>query len=167
MLNSRLLLVPVCLQMVCMALDEIYFHRERGLPRWERIGHPLDTLTVLLCLLWLVLVQPGPGALASYVGLSLFSCLFVTKDEGIHLTYCCVMEQRLHAVLFILHPLVLLSSGLLWPAAHGMRDVMPRWIHYAGGERLLLTSLCAVVFGFGLFQFVYWNLLCNCPKAIR
>ena len=25
-----------------------WFHRRRGLPRWERIGHPLDTLTIVL-----------------------------------------------------------------------------------------------------------------------
>jgi len=167
MLSSRFLLLPFGLQMVCMAFDEIHFHRERGLPRWERIGHPLDTLTVLLCLCWLVTVPPGPGALAAYVGLSIFSCLFVTKDEGVHLSYCRVEEQRLHAVLFTLHPLVLLSAGLLWPAAHGICDVIPGWIRYAGDERLLLIALCALVFCFGLFQFMYWNLLWRPPKVIR
>jgi hypothetical protein len=167
MLNSRILLVPIGLQMVCMAFDEIHFHRGRGLPRWERIGHPLDTLTVLLCLLWLVFVPPSTGAVAAYVGLSICSCLFVTKDEGVHLSYCRVTEQRLHAVLFTLHPVVLLSSGLLWPAAHGIRDGMPGWIRYTGGEHVFLISLCAVVFGFGLFQFVYWNLLWSPSKAIR
>ena len=159
MLSSRFLLLPFGLQMLCMAFDELYFHRRRGLPRWERIGHPLDTLTVLLCLLWLVSVPPGPGAVAAYAGLAIFSCLFVTKDERVHLSHCCAAEQWLHALLFTLHPLVLLSAGLLWPAAHGIR--------YAGNERTLLTALCAVVFGFGMFQFIYWNLLWRSPKAAR
>lgn len=165
MLNSRLLLVPFGLQMVCMGFDEFYFHRRRELPRWERIGHPLDTATVLLCLLWVVLVPPGPAAIAAYAGLALFSCLFVTKDEAVHLRYCRAAEQRLHALLFTLHPLVLLSAALLWPAAHGLPGAPPDWIRYAGEERALLTTLCAIVFGFGMFQFIYWNLLWHPPKA--
>jgi len=28
-----------------MGVDEFYFHRRRGLPRWERLAHPLDTMT--------------------------------------------------------------------------------------------------------------------------
>ena len=34
-------------------------------------------------------------------------------------------------------------------------------------RRLLpfLTALCAIVFGFGMFQFIYWNLLWHPPKA--
>jgi hypothetical protein len=46
MLNSIFLFIPFALQMCCMAVDEVHFHRQRGLPRWERLGHPLDTLTV-------------------------------------------------------------------------------------------------------------------------
>jgi hypothetical protein len=167
MLSSRFLLLPFGLQMLCMAFDELYFHRRRGLPRWERIGHPLDTLTVLLCLLWLVWVPPGPGTAATYAGLAIFSCLFVTKDERVHLSHCSAAEQWLHALLFSLHPLVLLSAGLLWTAAHGLGNAFSDWIRYAGNERTLLTALCTAVFGFGLFQFIYWNLLWHPPKATR
>ncbi len=46
MLNSIFLFIPFALQTCCMAVDEVHFHRQRGLPRWERLGHPLDTLTV-------------------------------------------------------------------------------------------------------------------------
>jgi len=101
------------------------------------------------------------------VGLATFSCLFVTKDEGVHLSHCRMAEQRLHAVLFTLHPLVLASVGLLWPAAHGIPNSCPPWIRYAGNERTLLVTLCAVVFAFGTLQFVYWNLLWRPPKTIR
>jgi hypothetical protein len=167
MLSSRFLLLPFGLQMVCMAFDELYFHRRRGLPRWERIGHPLDTLTVLICLLWLLSVPPGSAAIAIYAGLGIFSCLFVTKDEQVHLHHCDAAEQWVHALLFTLHPLVLLSAGLLWPAAHGIRNAGTGWIHYAGNERTLLTALCAVVFGFGMFQFIYWNLLWRSPKESK
>jgi hypothetical protein len=165
MLSSRFLLLPFGLQMICMAFDELYFHRRRMLPQWERIGHPLDTLTVLICLLWLILAPPGPGAIAAYAGLSILSSLFVTKDERIHLSHCEASEQRLHALLFTLHPVVLLSAGLLWPAAHGLFSAGLPWIRYTGEERTFLGAICAIVFSFGMFQFVYWNLLWRPPKS--
>ena len=107
----------------------------------------------------MTLSRDVPGKVAAYAGLAIFSCLFVTKDERVHLGHCCAAEQWLHALLFTLHPLVLLSAGLLWPAAHGIRNACPGWIGYAGDERALLTAFCALVFGFGMFQFIYWNLL--------
>jgi hypothetical protein len=58
-ISTRYLLIPVALQMLCMTLDEFYFHWQRELPRWERLGHPLDTLTVLGCYVWLLIVPPG------------------------------------------------------------------------------------------------------------
>ncbi len=163
MLSTQALMVPFGLQTACMALDELYFHRKRGLPRWERIGHPLDTLTVLVCLLWLVALPPTPGAIAAYVALAIFSSLFVTKDEGVHLESCGAAEQRIHAFLFSLHPLVLLGAALLWPSAHGRG--CGEWIRCDGHERQYLIASCVMVSGFGLFQLLYWNLPWRFRKA--
>src|SRR5215471_11294112 len=110
MLNSSFLLIPFVLQVLCMVADEVYFHRRRELPLWERLGHPLDTLTVLACFMWLLAAAPSILSLRVYVGLSVFSCLFVTKDELVHSKHCCPSEHWLHALLFSLHPLVLLSA---------------------------------------------------------
>ena len=78
-------LIPIVLQGVILVVDEGWFHRARGLPRWERIGHPLDTLTIVLCLAWLLATTPGSSsALPVYIGLAIVSTLFVTKDEGVH-----------------------------------------------------------------------------------
>ncbi|HWU42647.1 MAG TPA: hypothetical protein VN132_04380, partial [Bdellovibrio sp.] len=53
--------VPIAiLQGSIMLIDEFFFHHKRGLPRWERIGHPLDTITVLTCLLFLYFTDPTP-----------------------------------------------------------------------------------------------------------
>jgi hypothetical protein len=152
--SSRYLLIPFVLQMLCMAVDELYFHRQRTLPRWERLGHPLDTLLVLGCLGWLLAVPPEARALGIYVGLSICSCLFVTKDELVHRQCCSAAEHWLHAVLFTLHPLVLLSAGLLWPAWHGLTLA---WLPYEGFEREFLLGSTLLTFGFGLYQFIYWN----------
>jgi 2-polyprenyl-6-hydroxyphenyl methylase / 3-demethylubiquinone-9 3-methyltransferase len=132
-----LLVVPLALQAVAMAVDEGWFHRRRGLPRWERIGHPLDTLTIALCLGWLLIAGPD----AVYVALAVGSTLFVTKDEWVHARHCSPGEQWLHAVLFALHPVVLAMFALLW---------------WQGATTILAVQL-ALVLAFGVYQVVYWN----------
>jgi 2-polyprenyl-6-hydroxyphenyl methylase/3-demethylubiquinone-9 3-methyltransferase len=137
-------LAPLLLQGAMMIADEAVCHRRRELPRWERIGHPLDTLTVAACVAWLVCVPPGRGALAVYLGLAVVSALFVTKDEPVHTRLCGPGEHWLHAVLFTLHPVVLATLGVLW---------------WTGAHRTVLTVQLAAVLGFGVYQAVYWNLV--------
>lgn len=110
-----LLLVPAALQALAMFFDEVVFHRARGLPRWERVGHPLDTLTAAACYAWLVRTPPeNEHALGVYVALCVFSCVFITKDEFVHARVCVPMEAWLHSVLFVLHPIVFLAFGIMW-----------------------------------------------------
>ena len=156
MRNSLFLFIPFPLQMICMAVDEIRFHRRRGLPRWERLGHPLDTLTVVACFVWLLTAPPSAYSLGVYVGLSVFSCLFVTKDEPTHSKYCSSGEHWLHAMLFILHPLVLLCAGLLWHA--GSQQPLS-FIRYTGFEREFLLVNTLLILAFGFYQLIYWNFL--------
>ena len=138
-----LLLLPACLQMLAMFADELVFHRRRGLPRWERLGHPLDTLTAALCYGWLAL-NPAPtsGALQVYLGLCAFSCLFITKDEFVHARLCEPMETWLHAVLFVLHPLVFLGFGVLW---------------HLGTHAWLINAELALTIGLLAHQVIYWS----------
>ena len=139
-----LLLLPLLLQGLAMFLDEFVFHRKRGLPRWERLGHPLDTLTVALCYGWLVAVPPShPHALGTYVGLCAFSCLFITKDEIVHARLCGPLETWLHAVLFVLHPIVFLTLALVWRS---------------GTEAWVLKGALGSTFGVFAYQLLYWNL---------
>lgn len=137
-----LVIVPLALQGAAMMVDEGVFHRRRGLPRWERIGHPLDTLTLAACLAWLVAVPPGHAALLVYAGLAIFSTLFVTKDEPVHARLCGGGEQWLHAVLFVLHPIVLAVLGVAW---------------WTGAHPSLIAAQLGLVLGFGAYQAVYWN----------
>lgn len=138
-----LLLLPALLQMLAMFLDEFVFHRARGLPRWERLGHPLDTLTALLCYAWLVHTPPDrPHALAVYVGLCAFSCVFITKDEFVHARLCEPAETWLHALLFVLHPIVFLGFGLIWQQRLGA------W---------LITAELLLTLGLLVQQLVYWS----------
>ncbi|MBC7458422.1 MAG: hypothetical protein H7235_09100 [Bdellovibrionaceae bacterium] len=94
--------------------DEFYFHRKRGLGMWERLGHPLDTLTVLSCYVFMSFNEPSVLNTKIYVGLCLFSCLFITKDEFVHTAQCEARENWLHAVLFVIHPITFLSAWIIW-----------------------------------------------------
>lgn len=156
MLDARFVVIPFVLQVICMSVDELYYHRQRSLTRWERLGHPLDTLTVLLCMLWVLLVPPSPYAITIFVCLSLFSCFFITKDEHVHYHVCLAGEHWLHAVLFMLHPIIFIGAGLLWPAVHQQAFA---WMTYTGFERAFLQGSTSLIFLCALYQFVYWNLL--------
>ncbi|HYQ14865.1 MAG TPA: hypothetical protein VEQ58_03880 [Polyangiaceae bacterium] len=134
--------LPLFLQGLAMLVDELHFHRRRGLPRWERIGHPVDTLSVLVCYGLSLSVAPSQQNLVIYAVLAALSCLLITKDELVHAARCEPWEQWLHALLFVLHPIVLSVAALLW-----LRQ-----------ERLLLALSAALTAGFGAYQFAYWNL---------
>ena len=133
--------IPLGMQALATVADELYFHRRRGLPRWERIGHPLDTLTVLGCYAVVLALPLTAASLRTYVALAAFSCLFVTKDEIMHAKYCEPLEHWVHALLFILHPIVLASMGFLW-----LREA-----------RTLMLVQGALTLAFGLYQTLYWN----------
>lgn len=114
-MNGALLwLLPFALQGLAMGVDEFGFHRRRPVSRWEWLGHVLDTLVFLGCLGCPLLVPPGPPQVRFYAALAAGSCLLITKDEWVHRRRCSGGEQWLHAVLFILHPVVLIATACLW-----------------------------------------------------
>lgn len=155
-----LILIPFALQALCIAFDEIHFHHKRGLPRWERIGHPLDTLSLLICFAIALYVPYSPENLNNYIGFSLFSCLMVTKDEWIHKQHASGSENWLHALLFILHPITLAATGFIWPIAQGKPQ---EWALASFYEpeifAFFLYAEVVAVSIFFLYQVIYWNLI--------
>ena len=134
-----LFLIFVFMQATVILVDEFYCHRRRDIPAWERWGHPLDTLFFLLPLALLALVPSLP--VWGYILGAFFSCLFITKDEWVHSKLCTPFEHWLHAILFILHPLVLVFAWQI----HWERSDLIIWI-------LPPISL------FFIYQLIYWNL---------
>jgi hypothetical protein len=140
-----LLLLPAGLQALAMAADEWICHRKRGLPRWERIGHPIDTISVAICYVWLVITpHTDPRGLSVYIGLAAFSCLLITKDEPVHAQNCDQYESWLHALLFVLHPIVFMAFALIW-----ISDEHPECIALQG----------ALTVAFAIYQIAYWSLI--------
>lgn len=162
-----LVLAPFILQGLAIAFDEYYFHIKRGLPLWERIGHPIDTLSVMICLFFVLLVPYSPIALKWFIGLSIFSCLMVTKDEWVHKHHCPASEQWLHAMLFLNHPVMLTCTGLIWAA--GVGKASPNWVQAwlshpeALHTMLRMQAAFSVVFFF--YQVIYWNFIWKEKKA--
>lgn len=145
----KLACIPFVVHSLAMAVDELRFHRRRGLPRWERWGHPADTLTVLLCYAVALL----GGNLQVYLAAALFSALFVTKDEWIHRGRCSGAEMWLHGFLFTLHPVLLALLG--WQA-YAPRVPVP------GDDgraffAAFLAGQAGVTCVFLLWQILYWN----------
>ena len=124
-MNESLWGLPIALQGMAMAVDEFVFHRRREVPRWEWLGHALDTLVFLGCLACPLLLPPLAPNLRIYAGLALFSCLLITKDEFVHQRLCSGGEHWLHAVLFLLHPVVLIGTALLWAGIGAMTVPAP------------------------------------------
>ena len=143
-MTSILLFTPFVLQAVCMVFDEFYYHHKRGLGLWERIGHPLDTMTVLGSFLFLLLNNYSERNLIIYANLAFFSSLFVTKDEFVHSEICEPRENWLHAVLFILHPICFVSAAVLWKMEGPQHPFLL-------GQSVVLSIVL-------LYQIIYWNL---------
>ena len=144
---SFAILTAVGLQTFFMAIDEFYFHRKRGLGPWERLGHPLDTTSVLAYLCALSFFEPQSHlGVVTIIGIA--SSLLITKDEWVHHIHCEATEHWVHSILFILHPIILGLFGMGWWNGLFLRGSTWEWI---------LDIQIGITFLFLLYQYFYWN----------
>jgi 2-polyprenyl-6-hydroxyphenyl methylase/3-demethylubiquinone-9 3-methyltransferase len=129
-----------------MLVDEGAFHRVRRLGEWESWGHVADSAVFAAALAPPALLAPTMGAAVLYAGMALASTVLVTKDEWIHARECEPAENWVHALLFALHPCVLIAVGALWARGEGslLRSALPlavaaysfyQWLYWLGGRR--------------------------------
>jgi hypothetical protein len=157
---TALLTIPFILQGLLIAFDEWHFHLKRGLPRWERIGHPIDTLSLVICLLIPLFLPLSKSTFTLYLCVSAVSCLLVTKDEFVHKHHCPAAENWVHALLFLNHPLLLASAGFMWSAfSESPLTFLIDCIPYKSFLYAFLFGQCCVAFIFMLYQIIYWNFL--------
>lgn len=133
---------PFLVQGLAMLWDEFYFHRKRGLPLWEIVGHPLDSLTVFASYFFISVSGPTSNNLRIYIALCVLSCLVITKDEFVHKDVCSAAENWLHSVLFVVHPICFLSAGLLW--MEGTNVEIVKFQPY-------------LILSFMVYQIIYWS----------
>lgn len=140
-----LLTLPLALQAIAIVFDEFYFHYKRSpLPNWERFGHPIDTLSVILTLSILLIFPEEEFSSPLYWSAAAFSCALITKDEWIHHKLCTAGEQWLHAILFILHPI---SFYVLFEISKN-----PEWTFILWVQFLILTIFWIYQLLRGLFS---------------
>lgn len=142
---NYLLAAPFILQGCAIGFDEFYFHVKRGLPRWERYGHPIDTASLLACLLFILILPQTAKNNIIYLSLSIFSCLCITKDEWVHKHHCNAKEQWLHALLFLNHSLLLFTLYQMWTQREAYH--------------IFLIVQVFIVVLFLIYQVVFWNFI--------
>lgn len=157
-----LALVPLGVQALALFVDEFVLHYRRSLPRWERLGHPIDTCSVLGALAIPVFVNFSNMSLLCFVCAAFFSSFLVTKDEWVHARACSGLEHWLHAVLFICHPMTFVSMAFFW----ALRD-LPMWLpadaSIVSTAEHLIRGQFVLLIGFLSYQIIYWNFVR--PKA--
>jgi hypothetical protein len=151
--------LPFALQGAFILADE-GFHMRRGLPAWERWGHPVDSFVAAACYALALLAPPSRPAMLAYAAACALSCLCVTKDEWVHARHCSGAESWLHACLFLLHPVLLGIAGW-W--AFGQPDTRRGWPPATGPSvpfsafGIFLAIQCGLTAAFGLWQILFWN----------
>jgi len=139
---TSLFILPIIFQSLLIIVDEFYFHLRRGLPRWERLGHPLDTLSFLLCFIYTLLFTPTMTHIWIYISLAVLSCLLVTKDEFVHTEHCTAGEHWMHALLFVFHPITLFAVYRFWLSSE---------------YHLFLLVQSFAIFLFMFYQLIFWQ----------
>jgi 2-polyprenyl-6-hydroxyphenyl methylase/3-demethylubiquinone-9 3-methyltransferase len=160
---KALLTLPFLLQGIVIFVDEFKYHHKRGLPRWERIGHPIDSFFYSLPLLWSILFPPTEGYQIIFLVMAIFSTFIIIKDEKVHKEFSSANEQYLHALLFILHPVCLINVFLIWPILHGGESLILTSFHIQAEQhqalRILIYFQAVLSLGFCLYQIIYWNFI--------
>lgn len=150
-----LIAAPLVIQALASLVDEWVFHRMRTLGDWERIGHPLDTLFVVIPLSVAIFIEFSELYLLLFSILSLFSCVLVLKDEHIHYRQCTWHEQLVHSIMFQCHPLVFVSMGFAWAIRDRVLNLPTSWIslgHIASGMDLVFVFVCFHL----IAQLLFW-----------
>lgn len=139
-------LLVLC-QSILMSIDELYFHRKRGLGFWETFGHPVDTAFFITPFLYSLLNSFNDKKLQTYIVIAILSSLIIVKDEWIHKKVCEGSENFIHALLFLIHSPILVFNGILWANNHQL--FIARAVYVIG---LFLVLI---------YQIAYWGAKLN------
>lgn len=137
-------------------VDEFYCHLKRGLPKWERIGHPIDTACFLICYILVIFFPMNDVVFFIFLINAVFSCFLIVKDEAVHLKYANSFEQYLHALLFVLHPVILCILFLSWGLFTKSEFLFFNYFEFSLLKYVILTQFFLAIIFFW-YQLIYWN----------
>ena len=89
--------------------------------------------------------------------------MFVIKDQFVNADVC-APPQHVHAVLFVVHPLVFAALALLWPLYHALAGAIV-WLEQVRGRASALPIQAAILTLYMICQAVYWNLIWKAPAT--
>ncbi len=159
-------LIFIIFHSLIMLFDEFYFHRKRGLTKWERIGHPLDTLSTLLCFLIIIFFPMTKLYMIIFVLLAIISCALITKDEFVHAKYCSKIEHLLHAFLFICHPILLIFIFVFWSAFSKSYFSFLLHVDLNFLKSIIIFQFVSINL-FLFYQIIYWNIIWKGIKYVE
>ncbi|APJ02553.1 hypothetical protein AXG55_00830 [Silvanigrella aquatica] len=141
-----------------MIIDEFIFHRKRVLPKWERVGHPIDSLFFLICFFIVLFFPMNMNSILFFTLFACISCFIIIKDEGVHLKYCSKYEQYIHALLFVLHPIILIILFLSWSSfSVSYFPIFEVFKSFFLKLLIYFQFFSATIFLF--YQIVFWNFI--------
>jgi hypothetical protein len=154
-----LLLLPLVEQGLDILVDEFYFQFARGLPRWEHLGRPLDTFTVLAPILWQGFSLQSQGNLMVYV-------------VPPHSRACSSSRMNSYIPMFALRPSTSMpcsSSCIHWflpllLLCHAPAGAIV-WLEQVLGRASALPIQAAILALYMIYQAVYWNLIWKAPAT--
>jgi len=132
-----------------LCIDELWFHRKRILTKKEKWSHRVDLILLLSCVATVLFFEYSDKTRIVFGILALLSILSITKDEVSHASSCSGSELWIHSLIFLSHPLMLITLGAIWPVIDGvsffLNVVIPFTTHHLRplcyGYLLSLTGL--------------------------
>ena len=142
------------------AADELVFHRKRGLHPTARWGHPTDLLLLAACAAYTLIVPYGDLTKIPFGILALFALISPLKDERLHAGKTDGSEQLVHAIRYMLQPLVIIMLGGLWPFLLGVNFMVGMMLPFDPESlRPVFGGFAFACVALAIFQFTYWMVL--------
>ena len=148
------LLIIMSLQVILFHVDEYYFHRKRGLSKYEIASAITDGAFYVLPLIIATFAKFDSIWKTIFIVLAGISCLSIAKNELFYPALQ-VKERIIHSLLYVLHPILLYSFYISWKG--NFFDAYPNfWI--------LQLLYVAIGFKTVIYQIIYWNYIHENPK---
>lgn len=126
-------------------------------------GHEIPLLLPLVEQSLAILVDDFYLHVARGVSPAAFSCLFVIKEEFVDADVC-ALAQHVHAVLFVVHPLLFAVLALLRSLYHAPAGAIV-WLEQVRGRASALPIQAAFLTLYMIYQAVYWNRIWKAPAT--
>ena len=133
---------------IAFTFDEYILNKKRNLSQKEINSALLDGILYLAAVALTIFTTFSENLGRVYIGLALLSCISVVKNEAIYPGNIPKIERITHAMLYVLHPLILYAFYISW-AQNFFQTNMTYWMLQLGYFVLGLKAIS--------YHMIYWN----------